>query len=151
MNCIDLTLGLWAISLLLLKISSLVGLGLATLRWKNQPTKHQSPETSKNWIYAPIIWTVSKRSLNIQSECHFLFTVCVQWPTEYRTVVGIQIRSYASPGHSCLDRFGMNKIFVMSLFFIKRSRLVWIQFTLDQPTTIRNSDTNPDFKWLVLA
>jgi hypothetical protein len=32
----------------------------------------------------------------------------------------------------------------MTLFFIKRSRLVWIQFTLDQPTTIRNPD---EFVW----
>ncbi len=76
--------------------------------------------------------------------------VSIQWPTEYRTVVGIRIRSYASPVAS-LDRFGMNKIFVMAHFFIKRSRLVWIQFTLDQPTTIQNPDTNPDFKWLGLA
>jgi hypothetical protein len=70
-------------------------------------------------------------------------------------VVGIRIRSYASPGHSCpvasLDHFVMNKLFVMALFFIKWSRLVWIQFTLDQPTTIRNPDTNPDFEWLGLA
>jgi hypothetical protein len=32
-------LGLWAISLLLLKISNLVGLGLATLKWINQQNR----------------------------------------------------------------------------------------------------------------
>jgi hypothetical protein len=45
-----------------------------------------------------------------------------------------------------LDRFAMNKIFFMTLFFIKRSRLA-----------IQNPDTNvwfsngPDIKWSILA
>jgi hypothetical protein len=37
-----------------------------------------------------------------------------------------------------LDRFVM--IFFMTLFFIKLSMLVWIQFTLDQPITIPKPD-----------
>ena len=37
-----LMLSLWEISLLLLYISSWVSLGLATLKWKDQPTKQES-------------------------------------------------------------------------------------------------------------
>jgi hypothetical protein len=45
-------------------------------------------------------------------------------------------------GHSCpvasLDCFGMKKIFFMTLFFIKQSRLV---------PTIQKPDNSPVFKW----
>jgi hypothetical protein len=65
-----------------------------------------------------------------------LFSTYLLSTSEIRTVVGNLIQFYASPGHlksgqkcpyfewSRLDRFIIKKIIFMTLFFIKRSRLV---------------------------
>jgi hypothetical protein len=97
--------------------------------------------------------------------------ILIQWPTEYWNVVGIQIRSYASPGHSIAGPFNSRTIWNPDirvrllaetvllirvikniLFMPKRSRLVRkcpVQISNGKnkmAATIRNPDTWSRFR-----
>jgi hypothetical protein len=62
---------LWAISLILFKVSSLVGLGLATLKWKNEPTKHSLAVT----IEAIKIPKCGDAEENMQEKIHYFLNI----------------------------------------------------------------------------
>jgi hypothetical protein len=73
----------------------------------------------------------------VKFRIEWTISTCIQWPTEYRTAVGIRIQSYASPEHliagptknrtimsvASLVRFIKKRVMNKIFFMPKRSRL----------------------------